>query len=370
MSLSTSTSYSPTVLGVGGRGIVLTKPFECINPSSSRTQRKSSSSNTKTKNRRNSPTPKDKEIVIKLSFGDHAVREYGFMKELPQGKKYPYAQIRDIDLCQVKMCDSTMKKLKKLKEKGAVSQEWIDDFIESQDNIWQLFMPRLGNRSVLEILTSKQMPSFYRGVFLKNSRSKLNANYLSVKQLCHLFHHFSSLLKIIFELNERNLFHHDLKPNNIMCDVDKKGHISKMWLIDFDNSKGVVTNRPSWVFEAKNQDTIDFFNNVVLLSLYVACSNKEIHDNLYFLIEKVNVFCHEIRNEENWLNLKTKASSLMDQIIDTAENMEEPTRNEYIDVALYAAKIPIAKQRENGRIFREKNEMGLHDKSLFQTRIF
>jgi hypothetical protein len=85
---------------------------------------------------------------------------------------------------------------------------------------------------------------------------------------------------------------------------------------------------------------------------------------LYFLIEKVNVFCHEIRNEENWLNLKTKASSLMDQIIDTAGNMEEPSRNEYIDVALHTVKIPIAKQREKGRIFREKNDMALHDKQI------
>ena len=354
--MSLSTSYSPTVLGVGGHGVVLTKPFECI----SRTQRKSSSSsNAKTKSKRN--TPKEKEMVIKLSFGNHAVREYGFMKELPQGKKYPYAQIREIDLCQVKMCDSTMKRLNKLKEKGAVSQEWVDDFIENQDNLWQLFMPRLGKRSVLEILSSKQMPSFYRAVFLKHSRSKLRANYLSVKQIRNLFNHFSALLKIIFELNERNLFHHDLKTNNIMCDVDKKGHISKLWLIDFDSSKGVVTNRPDWVFEAKNQDTYDFFNNVVLISLYVACSNKEIYDNFYFLIEKVNLFCYEIRNEENWINLKNKASSLMDQIIDTAENMEEPNRNEYIDVALYTVKIPIAKQRENGRIFREKNEMILHD---------
>ena len=114
---TTDSWTSQKVLGIGARGIVITKPFECEKSLNKTRNLKSGSADSKS--RRKSSSKKSfntKDTILKISVGDAAVREYDFMKQLPQGKQYPYAQIKDIRLCKVKPGLKMIKRLHDLKK--------------------------------------------------------------------------------------------------------------------------------------------------------------------------------------------------------------------------------------------------------------
>jgi hypothetical protein len=364
-----SFSSSEKVLGLGNEGIVITKPFECENPSvttysKNKTRKSIVSSN---RSSRKSFSFTKKETIIKLSVGEGAVREYTFMKQLPQGRKYPYAQIKHIDLCKVKMGPTTMNHLKRLsKIKKEINEEWLGKFMENQDNIWQIFMPRLGNRSLYSILRKKQMP-VNRQIFY-DINSRIDGKFMTVKQLKNILHHFSKLLFLFIELNGKSLYHNDLKSNNIMCDVDKKGNISKMWLIDFDTSidwnQQNATTHGKWEYDYKFRDVCDLMVLLVREVLLVACSNKPMYDELSHFFTEIDDFIYETKQkimDSKWENINSDATKLLGKIKSKVDTLEEPSWNEYVNVVVPGRKIPIKTQRENARNHNENNTMGIED---------
>ena len=363
MSSGKSRSASQNVLGWGMGGIVLTKPFEC-EVSSSKTKKSKSRTDGNT---RKSRSMNKKDTIIKLSIGDGAAREYAFMKQLPQGKKYPYAQIENIDLCKVKMGPTTITHLKRLSTiKKEIDKYWIEDFIANQDNIWQIFMPRLGNRNLWAILRKKQIPKDRYNYYNVATRSE--GKFMTVKQLRNILSHFSLLLPLFIELNGKGLYHNDLKANNIMCDVDKKGNISKMWLIDFDNSinweKRDTTTQTKWEYNYKFVDVCDLMILLVREVLLVACSNKPIHDELFPFIADIDVFYKETKQnimDSKWKHINTNATDLMEKIVTKVNTLDEPSWNEYFNVVVPNRKISFKTQRENARNFNENNTMGRED---------
>ena len=364
---STGSWTNQDVLGIGSRGVVITKPFEC-EESINRTRNSKSRSRASRRSKRKS-TISTKDTIIKISIGDAAVQEYNFMKQLPQGNQYPYAQIENIRLCKVKPGPKMIKRLHDLKKiNHKLNDDWIKHFIEHQDNIWQLFMPRFGNRTLHSILRKKQMPTIRRVFYDINTSIMDNNKFMTVKQLKNILHHFSVLLLLFIELNGKSFYHRDLKSNNIMCDVDKKGYISKMWIIDFDDSidwnQRDKISKNEWEYESKCIDILMLMDKLVRDVLLIACSNKPLYDELLPYIRNIDFFMAESErnlSENKWSNVNEDAIELLNKIKAKVETLREPAWNEYIDVVIAPPKIPLhlQKMKATGRF--ENSLMGKED---------
>jgi hypothetical protein len=284
------------------------------------------------------------------------------MKQLPQGKQYPYAQIEQIRLCKVKPGLKMMKRLHDLgKLTRDITDEWIKEFTKGNDNLWQLFMPRLGNKTLHSILREKKVPTF-RISYYETNKSMDNKEFLTVKQLKNILHHFSVLLTLFIELNGKSFYHNDLKSNNIMCDVDKKGYISKMWVIDFDiavdfNQRDRKKSRNDWEYSLKHIDVRYLMSRLVREVLLVACSNKPLCDELLPYIQKIDLFM--IESSER--NINQDAILLLDEIKAKVRTLREPARNEYVNVVVAPPKIPAKVQKMNAVSRHEINAMGNED---------
>jgi len=365
---STGSWTSQEVLGLGARGIVITKPFECENRFNKTIKSKSLSADSKSSRKSSRRSLNTKDTITKISIGDDAVREYNFMKQLPQGKRYPYAQIKNIHLCKVKPGPKMIKRLHDLKKiNRKVNDEWIKDFKENQDNIWQLFMPRFGNRTLHSILRKKQMP-MNKKIFYDMDTIIYN-KFMTVKHLKNILHHFSVLLLVFIELNGKSLYHQDLKSNNIMCDVDKKGYISKMWIIDFDNAtnwnqRDNINDKNLWEYNSKFIDILDLMKNLVREVLLIACSNKPLYDELLPYILNIDSFMAESNrniSDNKYANINQDAIELLDKIKEKVGTLREPDSNEYVNIVVAPPKIPIKVQRMKGVGYSENIYMGKED---------
>jgi hypothetical protein len=362
LSLSTGSWTNQEILGTGARGIVITKPFECEHSfNKTRNSKSWSPENKSNRSRRSMSSSRrslnTKDTIIKISIGDAAVREYNFMKRLPQGKRYPYAQIKQIRLCKVKPGPKMIKRLRDLEK---IHHEInVQDFIEHQDNLWQLFMPRFGNKTLYSILGKKQVPT-NRILYYDTNKSMDNNKFLTVKQLKNILHHFSVLLTLFIELNGKSFYHKDLKSNNIMCDVDKKGYISKMWVIDFDlaidwNQRD-KKSRNDWEYTLKHTDIRMLMSKLVREVLLVACSNKPLYDELLPYIQKIDFFMIESER-----NINQDAIDLLDEIKAKVDTLKEPAWNEYVNVVVVPPNIPAKVQRMKAVGHYENSDMGKED---------
>jgi hypothetical protein len=287
---------------------------------------------------------------------------------LPQGVQYPYAQIEDIRLCKVKPGTKMIKRLHDLKKiNHEIEDEWVEHFEEGQDNVWQLFMPRFGDRTLHSILRKKQFPTDRRSYYQMHTRMD-NNKFMTVKQLKNILHHFSLLLLLFIELNGKSLYHRDLKSDNIMCDVDKKGDISKMWVIDFDlaidwNQRDKMSKN-KWEYESKSIDIRMVMNILVREVLFVACSNKPLYGELFPYFQKIDSFMAESNrhlSDNKWKNINQDAIELLDKIKAKVDTLKEPAFNEYVDIVVAPPKIPFSVQRMNAVAFSERLSMSKED---------
>ena len=371
LSLSTGSWMGQEVLGTGNRGFVITKPFECENSFNKTRNSKSWSADNKSSRKSKSSSRRSlntKDTILKISIGDAAVREYNFMKQLPQGKQYPYAQIEQIRLCKVKPGPKMIKRLRDLaKITHEINDDWMKEFTKGKDNLWQLFMPRLGKKTLHSILRKKQVPKYRTILYDTNKRMEDNNKFLTVKQLKNILHHFSVLLTLFIELNGKSFYHKDLKSDNIMCDVDKKGYISKMWVIDFDlaidfNQRDKKKSRNDWEYSLKHIDVRMLMNNLVREVLLIACSNKPLYDELLPYIQKIDLFM--IESSER--NINQDAILLLDEIKAKVDTLREPAWNEYVNVVVPPPKIPANVQRMKA-VGRVEND-NMRDQDAWMTR--
>ena len=234
-------------------------------------------------------------------------------------------------------------------------------------------MPRFGNRTLHSILRKKQVPANLRVFFDINPR--IENKFLTVKQLKNILHHFSLLLLLFIELNEKSFYHRDLKSNNILCDVDKKGYISKMWVIDFDNAinwnQRDKISKNEWEYKSKFIDIRMLMSNLVKQVLLVACSNKPLYDELLPSIQDIDLFMAKSeRNtaDNNWANINQDAIDLLDKIKAKVDTLGEPAWNEYVNVVVAPPKIPFSVQRMKAVGFSENISMSEEDISKWRER--
>jgi hypothetical protein len=258
--------------------------------------------------------------------------------------------------------------IKRLRDLEKIHHEInVQDFIEHQDNLWQLFMPRFGNKTLHSILRKKQIPTS-RKVYYDMYTSMDTNKFMTVKQLKNILHHFSVLLLVFIELNGKSFYHWDLKSDNILCDVDKKGYISKMWIIDFDgavdwNQRDKI-GKNEWEYESKCIDIRMLMSKLVREVLLVACSNKPLYDELLPYIQKIDFFMIESeRNiaDNKMANINQDAILLLDEIKAKVDTLREPAWNEYINVVVAPPNIPYKVQRMKAVGHYENIGMGKED---------
>ena len=88
-----------------------------------------------------------------------------------------------------------------------------------------------------------------------------------------------SIYKTIEFLNEREIYHNDIKPNNTVYNKD----LNKIYLIDFGESVNKAYKQKYVHYHSivnfKHTDKFNFCSNTILFLLYVSIGNKYIYDN-------------------------------------------------------------------------------------------
>ena len=328
---------SVKIIGEGWYGIVLMPPLQC---------------------KENINIPPNS--VAKIADYKDLKREYDFMIEYI---KYSpsFSQLvnsSDIVLCEFKY-DNLPKKI--LTE------------LENKDNpTFELIMPYLGN-------TFNNYINKY-----KNNCEKKGDEVISVDIFINYMNAIYKLLNEIKLLNNKGIYHNDIKPNNLIYNEETKS----LLLIDFGAS--IIKKLPQYYApEIKIthgfSDILDLFENVLLKVLLLGFSNKhiyykfiqiytEIQNYLVLDVPKINSMLGEI-SPKDITNVKNKLIDFMENIMllinemNSSQPNEENLDSSYCEIKR-RIKLTIKLQREKAYIWNKQKEiMEQEQKSMFNEDI-
>jgi len=210
----------PKLIGAGWYGIVIQPGFDCSTGNFLH----------------------DTSTIGKIAKKKELVKEYDFIKKLPQGKNKPYIKKEDVKLCEISedIKENIKKNFKTLLDNSEEynSEEYnelqgviedIDFFLE-----WQLTMPNLG---------------IDFGKYLEKYKSQV----IPIDEFLDIMNALNYLSDEIKLLNDDEIFHLDIKTNNLIYNEKKK----KFLLIDFNisyNEKSIETHvnkRKNYYFDDK-----------------------------------------------------------------------------------------------------------------------
>ena len=237
------------IIGQGFYGIVVTPPIECglkFEPNS----------------------------IGKISSNTELNKEYEFIMKIINSKIdtkiKEYLNKNNVFLCKLKEEDipklyTDKKAVEYFKDNKPVN---IQDILDSP--YYQLTMPYLGNTFDTYIEKYKDICS----------TNKQNSELIMTVDV---FKKYMNSLKYLYEeikqLNNKKIFHNDIKPNNIIYNENKNDLI----LIDYNLSlhKEITNTYVSNIKPFQEViDRVDFINNVLLYFLKFSFNNKYIYDNI------------------------------------------------------------------------------------------
>jgi hypothetical protein len=248
--------------------------------------------------------------------------------------------------------------------------------------VYQLIMPYLGNTFCDFLDPYKKICKI---------QCKVNVNPTSVNTKLKIVHvvtckqiigAFQKLYVDIHNYNASGIFHNDIKPDNLIYNVDTNVLI----MIDFNTSihKQIVNQ---YVHNIKSYqeiiDKYDFINKVVLYFLSVAFNNQTIYDALYDLYAdfvkyikivtskiKPHIELHQTDFTTITTNFDEKLANLFERVLNLDETSDfERTNNDFCSLDNIIVH-SVDEQRKNAKIYsehaknkiRENREMGLEDK--------
>ncbi len=154
----------------------------------------------------------------------------------------------------------------------------IHTFGDDIEDPYQLVMPFFGN-TLLNYLEN------FRNQCDKKSNDK---NIITVAEFNHLTSILLNLWNETTSLNKQGLFHKDVKPNNIIYNVEE----GVMFYIDYGGSvSGDIQTMP---FGIELTDKKDFLETIYTKVLKIGFANKTIYDALYDTFVKLQLLLREI----------------------------------------------------------------------------
>lgn len=218
--------------------------------------------------------------IIKIIYNKKECENYA---KLPIFEEMPYIDPR-LTTCRVILKNEIYSMFDdKIIEYDILGDKTDED--ELINNYFLLRTPYLGI-DFLDYLWTFSYAHYNRIWVSRNEISGNNDMTVEIfKNLCNIMHIFNIKLH---NMNLHNVVHKDIKPNNIIYDIEE----NKLILIDFDQSKVYNDTSPLPIKEIYN-DVINYIKLVVKQVIYYAIRNKYIYDNIIktrilFLIETFN----------------------------------------------------------------------------------
>lgn len=207
--------------------------------------------------------------VGKISVVKDNQAEYDIIQNLPVFPNAPYIT-RD----QISLCDIQPEWLSSYQELNddilGIKQIYIENAKDNQ--LTQLTMPYLGI-DFLEYIRHFKNPfvtSQYHLIFEDKGRT-----IMDVPKLKRLMHAVNILYEQIEIMNQHNVYHNDIKHNNVMYEPIS----NKFMLIDFGGSSMNVRDEMLKTKQYIN-DKIHFFKEFLNLLIYISFNNKYIYKSL------------------------------------------------------------------------------------------
>lgn len=212
----------------------------------------------------------DYNTVGKISLLKDNQLEYDIIQNLPVFPNAPY-----ITKDQISLCDN-------------IQPDWLSPYQELDDDVLgkkkiyievagdnpltQLTMPYLGI-DFLEYIRNFKKPFEYRYAIL--FEGKEGRTIMDVPKLKRLMHAVNILYEQIEIMNQHNVYHSDIKLNNIMYDPVS----NKFTLIDFGLSSRNIRDEMSSAKKYIN-DKLHFFKEFLIILIYTSFNNKYIYQSL------------------------------------------------------------------------------------------
>jgi len=255
-----------SIIGVGTYGMVIKPSINCINGAN-----------------------QSNDTIGKISTIDILQQEYDFIINFPKLKNSPILDL-NVSLCNLK------KEAIDIIPKNRI-------FETTEKDLYQLSMPYLGDDLLKYLLTFKN--PFNNKLSVLGDLSTSN-NLMNVKCLKNLINALYILYEGIVEMNDRQVYHQDIKPNNIIYNVGA----NKMSLIDFNLSVNIKV--PLYFSNHQSQYSLNIDDKIQFLDvlkkvLYLSLNNDYIYTNCKNTICEIDKLISEINHIQT--GIKTYNSS-------------------------------------------------------------
>ena len=253
-----------SIIGVGTYGMVIKPSINCINGAN-----------------------QSDDSIGKISTIDILQQEYDFIINFPKLKNSPILDL-NVSLCNLK--------------KEAIDVIPKNRIFETTDkDLYQLTMPYLGEDLLKYLLTFKN--PFNNKLSVLGDLSTSN-NLMDVKCLKTLIDALHILYKGIVEMNKHQIYHQDIKPNNIIYDVSA----NKMSLIDFNLSINIKV--PLYFSNHQSQYSLNIDDKIQFLCvlkkiLYLSLNNNYIYSNCKNTICEIDKLISEINHIQTGIKTYT-----------------------------------------------------------------
>lgn len=271
--------------------------------------------------RRSSPakTPKSKTIILKIGKKKILEPEVQQIYSLPNIPGKPYLKKSDIKFTEYKIPNE---------ENIQTALNGLR--INESETPWKIEMPHLG-----EDFWDYLCDNFYFTQKLNGDCATgiQNENCMTVREFKKLYNLLVALDISIYNtikfLNSRNIYHNDIKANNIMYNKRE----GKMYLIDFGASINKNQDKNNYLHFTsvpgnRYSDIRYFFPKVLMQLLKVCTGNQYIHDKLLPNINEVRQFTHSYREMvEDGKNIVEQADSIIESLNNAVNSLKSSAPN-------------------------------------------
>jgi serine/threonine protein kinase len=318
----------------------------------------------------------ENDYVGKIAFNPKELKnEYKFINKLLEIDTAFSSLVKDkIILCPLFKEDIPKNPKSLLKE--------IEGYVEEFPSC-QLIMPYLGETFCEFLDTYKKLCKRPCKVDIDTTDVVVPQRIVDIVTCKRVIVAFQKLYDDIKSYNTSGIFHNDIKPDNLIYNVENNVLI----MIDFNNSihKQIIN---TYVHNIKSYqeliDKYDFMNKVVLYFLEIAFNNQTIYDELYDLYEKLVKYKNSLTikmkpqyelHKKDFMKIKKNIDSEMANLFERVLNMNknaldvERTDSDFCSL-IHKNFQSVEEQRKNAvryneykkNITRENKMMGYEDK--------